>query len=138
MKQKGQCNSDNWKTPKAFYDKLDSEFHFDFDPCPYSEGEPVFDGLSVPWGRANFVNPPYSRKLKTAFVQKALEESRSGKRVVLLLPVSTSSALFHDVIKPNAKEIRFVRGRIAFEGINTKGELVKNKCGTFDSMVVIF
>lgn len=50
MKQKGQCNSDNWKTPKAFYDKLDAEFHFDFDPCPYSDGEPVFDGLSVPWG----------------------------------------------------------------------------------------
>lgn len=24
----------NWKTPKAFYQALDAEFGFDFDPCP--------------------------------------------------------------------------------------------------------
>ena len=25
---------DNWATPKEVYDKLDAEFHFEFDPCP--------------------------------------------------------------------------------------------------------
>jgi hypothetical protein len=51
----------------------------------------------------NFINPPYSRKLKEAFIRKALEESKKGKTCVLLLPVSTSTAIFHDVILPNAK-----------------------------------
>ena len=63
---------------------------------------------------------------------------KKEKLCVMLLPVSTSTKIFHDVILPNAKEIRFVKKRISFEGINTKGELVKNKCGMHDSMIVVF
>jgi len=139
MKNRNLKHSDNWATPKEFYDKLDVEFHFDFDPCPLNLGEitPENDGLLVEWGKSNFINPPYSRKLKESFVIKALEESKKGKLCVLLLPVSTSTKLFHEVIQPNAKEIRFIRGRIAFEGINTKGEKSKGK-GMHDSMIVIF
>ena len=69
---------------------------------------------------------------------KASEESRKGKTCVMLLPVSTSTKLFHDYILPNAKEIRFVKGRIKFKGINTKGEYVDNKSPMHDSMIVIF
>ena len=25
--------SDEWTTPQALFDELDSEFHFDLDPC---------------------------------------------------------------------------------------------------------
>lgn len=128
-------SGDDWKTPDSFYKKLDDEFHFDFDPCPYQAS---FDGLSVEWGGVNYVNPPYSRKLKEAFVIKALEESRKGKICVLLLPVSTSTALFHDVIKPNAKRIDFVRGRIKFEQRGPDGQFYSKGCGQHDSMVVIF
>ena len=138
MMQKGECTSDNWKTPRDFYDKLDAEFQFDFDPCPYSEGAPLFDGLAVPWGASSFVNPPYSRGLKDAFVRKAAAEAAAGKTCVCLLPVSTSTRLFHDVILPNARDIRFIKGRIRFEGFNTKGEYVANKVGMFDSMVIVF
>lgn len=56
----------------------------------------------------------------------------------MLLPVSTSTKLFHDVIQPNAKEIRFLRGRVKFAGVNTKGEFVKDKPPMHDSMVVVF
>lgn len=141
MKDRNLEHKDNWSTPKEFYDALDKEFFFDFDPCPLSLGEikPEADGLMIEWGQRNFVNPPYSRKLKEAFVRKAVEESRRGKLCVMLLPVSTSTALFHDWIKPNAKEIRFVRGRISFEGINTFGKLVgKGSAPMHDSMVVVF
>ena len=31
-----------------------------------------------------------------------------------------------------------MKGRVKFEGINTFGELVSNKCGMRDSMIVIF
>jgi len=135
LKNRNLNNHDNWATPKEFYDELNDEFNFDFDPCPlFAE----FDGLQVDWGKRNYINPPYSRKLKDAFVKKAVEESSKGKLCVMLLPVSTSTVLFHDYIQPNANEIRFLRGRVKFIGINTFGEKVSNKAGMHDSMIVIF
>lgn len=141
MKNRNLDHSDNWKTPDDFYKKLDEEFHFDFDPCPlfYGEITEENDGLRKEWGGSNFVNPPYRQKLKEAFVKKAIEESKKGKLCVMLLPVSTSTKLFHEHILPNQKEIRFVRGRISFEGINTKGIHVgKGSAPMHDSMIVIF
>lgn len=140
MKNRNLIHSDNWSTPKNFYDKLNAEFNFDFDPCPLNESEitPDKDGLLIEWGERNYINPPYSRNLKEAFVMKAIEESKKGKLCVMLLPVSTSTKLFHNVILPNLSELRFIKGRIKFVGINTKGELVDNKAPMHDSMLVIF
>lgn len=135
MKNRNLDHSDNWATPKDLYDQLNSEFNFDFDPCPLNSD---FDGLKLEWGKSNFINPPYSRELKEKFVVKAIEEFRKGKKCVMLLPVSTSTKLFHDHILPNATDIRFLRGRVKFSGTNTKGETVTNKCGMHDSMVVLF
>jgi hypothetical protein len=134
MKDRNLNHSDNWATPKEFYDKLDAEFNFDYDPCPLNGR----GGLEGDWGERNYVNPPYSRKLKEAFVLKAIEQSKKGKLCVMLLPVSTSTVLFHEQILPNATDIRFIRGRIKFAGINTKGEYVTTKAPMHDSMVVIF
>jgi site-specific DNA-methyltransferase (adenine-specific) len=135
MKDRNLEHSDDWATPKDFYDKLNSEFGFDFDPCPLKS---TFDGLSIDWGLIKFINPQYSRNLKEAFVKKAIEQSNLGKTCVMLLPVSTSTKLFHDHILPNAKEIRFIKGRIKFLGVNTKGEYVTNKAPMHDSMIVVF
>jgi site-specific DNA-methyltransferase (adenine-specific) len=124
MKNRNLEHSDNYKTPDWFYDVLNSEFNFDFDPCPYNEEEitPETDGLLKEWGKVNFVNPPYSRKLKEAFINKAIQESEKGKKVVMLLPVSTSTKIFHDRILPNISEpIRFIKGRIKFEQLTTGG-----------------
>lgn len=134
--KKRKPQHDNWATPKELYDNLDQEFHFDFDPCPLNfNGDSLLD--SVQWGKNNFINPPYSRKLKEAFIRKALEVSRRGALCVMLLPVSTSTKIFHEVILPNA-EVRFLRGRVKFKGINTAGDMVSDKCGMHDSMIVIF
>ena len=140
MKNRNLDHSDNWATPKEFYNKLDQEFNFDFDPCPLNLGAitPENDGLLIEWGLSNFVNPPYSRDLKEKFVIKAIEESKKSKLCVMLLPVSTSTKLFHDHILPNQKEIRFIKGRIKFLGINTKGEYVTNKAPMHDSMIIVF
>jgi hypothetical protein len=147
MKNRNLEHKDDWKTPPAFYAKLNNEFNFDFDPCPYMH-DMSWSGLEIEWGDRNYINPPYSQKLKEAFVFKAIEESRKGKLCVMLLPVSTSTKIFHEYIQPLAKEIRFIKGRIPFIGINTKGERVnfhllneptdrKNQ-GMHDSMIVIF
>ena len=136
MKNRNLISGDDWETPRELYNELDSEFHFDFDPCPLHSS---FDGLKLEkWGKCNFINPPYSRKLKEEFIIKAQKQTfRYGSTNVLLLPVSTSTKVFHDWIYHNA-EIRFLKGRVKFKGINTKGEVVSNKCGMHDSMIVIF
>ena len=134
MKNRNLNHKDDWATPVELYDSLDKEFNFNFDPCPLHSS---FNGLEIEWSERNFINPPYSRMLKEAFIRKAFEQSQKGRLSVMLLPVSTSTKIFHEVIYPNA-EIRFLKGRVKFKGVNTFGELVDTKCGMFDSMVVIF
>ena len=135
MKNRNLEHKDHWKTPKEFYDKLNEEFNFNFDPCPLHSD---FDGLNIEWKERNFINPPYSRTLKELFIRKAFEESKKGKLCVMLLPVSTSTKIFHEIIYSQS-EIRFVKGRIAFEGVNTFGKKVgKGSAPMHDSMIVIF
>ena len=142
MKNRNLNNSDDWKTPDNLYNELNKEFNFDFDPCPFKHDTTKWDGLNIEWGVCSFVNPPYSRKLKEAFIRKGYKEYKNGKTVVFLIPVSTSTEIFHEIIYPNFKsgncEIRFLKGRVKFQGINTFGELVTNKCGMHDSMLCIF
>ena len=138
MKNRNQNHSDDWKTPTKLYEELNKEFQFDFDPCPYQHNIDEWDGLKIDWGKSNFINPPYSLKLKEAFIMKAIEESKKGKLCVMLIPVSTSSKIFHDFILSAKPEIRFIKGRVRFSGYNTKGEYVTNCNGMHDSMIVIF
>jgi site-specific DNA-methyltransferase (adenine-specific) len=138
MKNRNLKHSDNWETPEDLYQELNNEFGFDFDPCPINHDLSLWDGLKIDWKKSNFVNPPYSRNLKEAFVKKAIEESKKGKVCVVLLPVSTSTKLFHEYILPNKKEIRFIKGRVKFVGYNTFGQRVTNKVGMHNSMIVIF
>jgi len=138
LKNRNLDNVDDWGTPNKFYDELKKEFNFDFDPCPLQHNLALWDGLEIEWTERNFINPPYSRILKEKFINKAVEESKKGKLCVMLLPVSNSTKIFHEVIMPNANEIRFVRGRLKFKGFNTFGQFVTDKVGMHDSMVVIF
>lgn len=117
---------DDWATPPEFLEELKKEFGEMFDPCPLHS---KFDGLKIPWKKTNFINPPYSRKLKELFIRKAFEESKKGKICVMLLPVSTSTKIFHEIIYPNA-ELRFIKGRLKFNGLKTAGQM--------DNMLVIF
>ena len=139
MKNRNLPHKDHWETPKSLYEELDKEFSFDFDPCPLLVGEipESKDGLKINWGWSNFINPPYSLKLKEAFVERAVYFKGEGRLCVLLLPVSTSTRLFHEEILPNAEDIRFLRGRVKFKGLNSAGEVVSNKTGMHDSMVIV-
>lgn len=154
MKNRNLNHSDNWATPTTFLKELEKEFGNMFDPCPFTLTDIEQDGLEIDWKQVNFINPPYSQSLKEQFVLKAIEESRKGKTCIMLLPVSTSTKLFHNHIQPNAKEIRFIKGRLPFVGINSKGEYVNwhmlegitppsnvthvKNSGMHDSMIVIF
>lgn len=50
MKNRNIAHSDNWKTPSEFYDLLNKEFGFYFDPCPLNPN-PDVDGLKIDWGK---------------------------------------------------------------------------------------
>ncbi len=115
----------DWKTPKGFYQALDAEFGFDFDPCP---SKPAFDGLRIEWGNCNFCNPPYKQIAK--WIRKAHEQWQMGKTSVLLIPARTDTKAWHDYILPDAAEIRFVKGRIYFDDGDGRA--------TFPSVIVVF
>jgi hypothetical protein len=118
--------SDHWATPKDFYDELDAEFGFTFDPCPLMSSE---DGSKVKWTGRVFCNPPYSAIGR--FLEKGLWHLSQGdcELLVYLIPARTDTAWFHDYCYGKA-EIRFIRGRLKFG--NGKGN------APFPSMLVIF
>lgn len=129
-------NSEEWATPQDFYDQLDREFRFTLDPCSTDENAKCGkhytkeqDGLKQDWkGETVFCNPPYGRKVG-AWVKKCYEHSLRGGVAVLLIHARTDTAWFHDWIYGKA-EIRFVRGRLHFNGSKWNAP--------FPSMIVIY
>jgi hypothetical protein len=157
MKNRNLTHSDDWQTPLSSYLEWKEKYGFcDFDPCPIDHKQTNFDGLSGNWKNRCFVNPPYNLKDKTAFIKKAIEQKKKNISSIFLLPVSTSTILFHDLILPNNNSIVFLKKRLKFEGINTKGQWVNpglgrfpqpntnsqmekiKACGMHDSMLVFF
>jgi site-specific DNA-methyltransferase (adenine-specific) len=100
--------TDEWETPAALYAALDAEFGFRDDPCPLS-GET--NGLMREWQSPSFVNPPYSAI--AVWMDKAAIEVAAGKTVVMLVPSRTDTRWWHKYAM-QAREIRFLRGRLKF------------------------
>lgn len=130
--------TDLWATPQEFFNKLNSEFNFNLDPCAIPDNAkcnifytPNDDGLKQDWGgRKVFCNPPYGRVLKN-WVKKCYEESlKPNTKVVMLIPARTDTSYFHDYIYHKAKEIRFIRGRLKFGNATNSAP--------FPSMIVVF
>lgn len=131
----------DWRTPKDFFDKLNEEFHFTLDPCCtienalckkfYTSKE---DGLIQDWGGETvYCNPPYGKEI-SKWVKKCFEESKKENTIiVMLIPARTDTIYFHNYIYHKAKEIRFVKGRLKFEG-----EQKERGSAPFPSMIVIF
>jgi hypothetical protein len=94
--------SDRLATPADTYVALNDEFHFDFDPCPLDGTENGLATLFVDWGgKRVFCNPPYGPGIAN-WLERGLE----------------------------AKEIRFIRGRLKFGGATNSAP--------FPSMIVVF
>ncbi len=118
--------TDEWRTPKSLFDKLDKEFKFDSDPCPSGKRR-LKKGLKKRFGKRVFINPPYSEIRD--WVESAFNHYRSGNLVVMLIPSRTDTRYWHDFIM-RAKEIRFIKGRLKFSGYKNTAP--------FPSCVVVF
>lgn len=111
--------SDDWATPAFIYSQAIAKGYF--DPCPLHS---KFNGLLIPGRKKTYVNPPYSQ-LRT-WVKKAIQESRFGCRVVLLIPARTDTQAFKEIYEYGAS-IKFIIGRLRFN---------EAKAAPFPSMLV--
>lgn len=106
----------DWCTPQAFFDALDSEFHFALDAAATAENAkckrfftPEIDALSQSWdvGWAVFCNPPYGRTLGKWVAKAYKEHVRTGVTIALLIPARTDTSYFHDYIWGKAEILFF-------------------------------
>ena len=76
------------------------------------------------------MNPPYGREVGKWIAKAAHDSLEYGSTIVCLLPSRTDTKWFHELVLPNAQEIRFIRGRVKFEGMQAGAP--------FPSLIVIF
>lgn len=113
-------NTDEWATPKLFFEELNNKYHFTLDPCSTKENHKCNkyytkedNGLEKSWmGERVYVNPPYGRKI-SKWVEKAYNENKKGTFIVMLLPARTDTKWFHNYIYKKHK-IEFIKGRLKF------------------------
>lgn len=113
----------DYGTPWEFFLELDREFDFTLDPCasPDNAKCPKFyteadNGLEQDWGQERvFMNPPYGRAIPL-WMNKAVQSWANGALVVALVPARTDTAWWHECVLAVEPEIRYIRGRIKFEG----------------------
>ena len=134
----------DWPTPREFFgacERLCVEATgrgFDIDAAAdadntkasrfFSESD---DGLSQQWTGNVWCNPPYGEQAGR-WVRKAFEETdgfEDQRYVAVLIPARTGTRWFHDWAA-KAAEIRFVKGRIRFEGAEASAP--------FDSVLLVF
>ncbi len=112
----------DWRTPLAVYLELNKEFGFTLDAAAndanalhtnyFTERD---DSLMQSWaGERIFVNPPYGRALPR-WMEKIWLETAQAEVIVALVPSRTDTRWWHNYAML-ADEIRFLQGRLRFEG----------------------
>ncbi|MDY0139527.1 MAG: DNA N-6-adenine-methyltransferase [Candidatus Izemoplasmatales bacterium] len=100
--------NDEWETPKHIYDFFINRGYEDINPINCK-----WDALEIKWFDKTFCNPPYSRKLMPLFINKAIEQSKLGKDIILLIPSRTDTKYFHALLNEGV-EIIFLDKRLRF------------------------
>jgi phage N-6-adenine-methyltransferase len=110
---------DDWRTPVALFNRLNSEFHFTIDAAADRLNTllPRFwtqqdNALTASWsGERIFCNPPFS--LKAEFAAKAAR--REAEVCVMILPATVEQRWFHEHAIGKAQRLLIPRRRIKFD-----------------------
>jgi phage N-6-adenine-methyltransferase len=111
--------TDDWATPKDFFDKLNKAFRFDLDVCASEKNAKCArfftkeqNGLMQDWVGICWMNPPYGRGIGD-WVKKAYDSAKvNGSTVVCLIPARTDTRWWHEYVAKG--EVYFVPGRLKF------------------------
>ena len=109
------------KAPDEIVGELQKEFHFTAKPS----GRKALTARQ--WGKSVFVNPPL--KDSVSWVEKGLKEIERGhtQTAVYLLKDDVSTSMFHELVIPNAVELRAMRGRLSLghdKGNSSYGSII--------------
>jgi len=114
------------KTPDMIRLLLQMEFQFEGVVNACSKGADLDALLSCDWYDSTFVIPQYSCVKK--WVQKCIEQRDKGKTVVMIIPSRTNTDWFHELVVPEATDLRFIRGRITLPGYTTQNQFPDAVC----------
>jgi phage N-6-adenine-methyltransferase len=123
--------TDCWRTPPELFEQVNADFDFQIDAASSDDNRLTphnftadDNALELSWtAEASargvppvfWCNPPYSQAggPLAAWTDKALEESRRGATVVMLVPADTSANRMHVALR-HADEVRFLDARVQF------------------------
>lgn len=127
----------DWRTPDHIFEELEAEFgHPLYDVSDTHGG--TFDAFKDSWPISVYANPPYGPEIRK-WLEEALYQmdplAKTGGNgitclAIFLLPARTDTKWFHEAVLPNARQIRFIKGRLKFSG--------HTNSAPFPSMVVVF
>lgn len=78
----------NIETTDQLKEWIYERFKIDHDPCPLFGHLNGPDGLdrSIPWGKNNYINPPFVLSGIKGFTDRAIEEMEKGNNSYVLIP----------------------------------------------------
>lgn len=124
--------NNEWGTPLDLVRELEAHLNLSFradlaasvdnHKCKYYLTEEM-DALSVDWaaiswmvGGALWLNPPYSRGLIGAFMEKAAEAGEGGAELVALVRFDPSAKWFQQYVDRRAAKVLMLPKRVKFVG----------------------
>lgn len=84
------------------------------DPCPLGGHQTDKNGLTTPWKKLNYVNPPFNEAAK--WIRKARLEAELGNCTVLLMPARTHARYVQEEALPAADRILVLCDGVQFIG----------------------
>lgn len=117
------ADTDTWFTSPHILDAVAEQWPGgpDCDPCWHADCHVAAptrydlragqDGLLLPWIGRTWVNPPWSDC--APWILKAAQHAAAGGEVLLLLPTSSDSVVWHRYLLPNA-ELCLLNKRLKF------------------------
>lgn len=117
---------DDYETDDDFYTICNYEFRFGLDAAASKYNHKLSNyfnkednSLEQSWfiasnGRSTWLNPPYSRGMVPAFLEKSWEESQVGLTVAVLVHTTTDTKYWDDWVWDKAAEVRHMKGRLPF------------------------
>ena len=116
------ASRDEWETPQELFNKLNEQYHFDFDCCANNDNSKCSKySNNFNWSNKTskicWMNPPFS-KANIMFVTffYAVE-----KGVAIYRCDNFETSIWQDVIFPNVDWIFIPKGRVVYEGMNGSG-----------------